>query len=265
MNPTETELIAWQDDAFSYAKRVLRLKKFLDPGVVRLLAPKDSPFCKEAGEIFETLPRDVPALQNLRGHFAVLALPFQFTNITHELGCLATFMMDDVGRDKLKEAILRVGTLGDAIGLSRDAQLRAVSKAAHERLGLDVKDTFAAYLRDVIKASGAVAYVNVHEAYTLSTELPPNASKEDERQWRKQYAPSLVEEEAASECLMSMVGSPTFERHIILPFERVKRNTGRIKSFGEPHKTPKEGRFEGRFSAGFLFSTVVPAESKVCS
>lgn len=239
----EKWLEAWQDAALERARRVLKLQKRVI-GTVEVLAVKALVEPKIREKLQALRPsvefRDAPEDQ-----LCLLVAPAtQFHDDSLCVEAIRDLVLTPEGRDSVN------GFLGISLALAERANVpnpwHSIKNALLSRLGLHEKDVWAAWFKDFLRRSGALAYVKIDEAYTLNIVAHPGKTH---KEIRAMYPRDLSDCEAASECLTVALESKLFCRNIDLPFTRTVRNTGRVRSWGEQRvlDSRKGAQLGGRF------------------
>jgi len=223
--PTVKFLEEWQDGLIEMARARLRAKGEIVPIVWMLtyaeLVPEDlRAQCQPLGK---------GSLWSDAERFAVLVLP-----ISHNAREVSE-MLYALGDEEARAMLDTLKQLSKTVpGMTPTKFRELVVKAACEAQGWDVKDVVAAYIRHMLERSGAVAYVKNMDGWTAHTQESPGTSAQDAR---AKLAPSLEDEPAASEAVISLLEHAEGVRMVLHPYQRRQRNTGKVKSWGDRRVT----------------------------
>lgn len=252
--PTAEFLEDWQDSLFESARVRLRKDGELTPLVWILtyaeLVPED--FRKQC----RPLDRGQSWADASDG-FVVAVLP-----ISHgpkHLRDMIYAIEDDEGRARL--AMIETGAT-QVPGYTPDRLEKVLVRAWSEARGWDPKDIVSAFITEMLRRSGAVAYVKNMDAWTLHVTEEPGVSTAEVR---AKYPKSLEHEERASEAIISLLEHAGGMRMVTQTYQRRRRNEGKVKSFGDREVTaiPRGSKeLSGRFMWMLPVPEHAPAEGE---
>lgn len=240
MEMTREMLLEWQEQTLATAKEALSEDGHLTPYVFVMTLPdrvKESikkhtrAMAADLSDLEIDGPDGLPGKpvpwSDLSDTTPTLAiLPQQKTE--EEWFAIAVDLLVEPEKRSVVETLVAVGKSG---GFSASDTRKRILKILMETAGLGEKDLLALHIRDVLKRMGALAYCKVDDGYTMNVSPKEGETVE---QARRREPGDLANAEQATEAIIVQLETPTFMRTITLPYTRTKRNTGKVKEFGEP-------------------------------
>jgi hypothetical protein len=236
----------FQDTMLQRARDNLRGDGFLHPWVIALVSPRlvaDLDIQQKLRPMndFKKDMRDVPT--------DTLAMVIAPGHYTEELAF--DFIMRQLPPDKRDYMTLML-TMTEGPKLTAEAQREMFCRGFLKVKGLHEKDLYAAWLKDFLTRTHALAFLKVDDTWVLKTSTPEAARK---------HTGNLADNPDATEAIIVSMETKQFARIVAMPYEREARGEGPVKSFGEWFEYPTQ-MFEGRFTNLLQRDADLPKEQR---